>query len=121
MAREPRLTFIEETDDGEEVEHVIPSKYEVCPNCSGKGSHVNPNVDGHGISAEEFAEDEDFEEAYHRGDYDVRCEECDGQRVQLMPDWDATWAPGLKEKYEEKLEDDASYARERAIERRMGY
>jgi len=43
--------------------------------------HVNPSIDANGISAETFAEDPDFAEAYHRGDYNVPCYECDRRRV----------------------------------------
>ena len=121
MNKQEQLTFTVETDDGEDTEYVIPSKYEVCPCCDGKGSHVNRSVDGHGISSEEFAEDPDFEEAYFRGDYDVGCEECGGKRVVLMPDWEsASWKPGLKEQYQEHLDDEYAYESERAAERRMG-
>jgi hypothetical protein len=53
----------------------------VCPTCEGEGKHVNPSIDSHGISREEFDEDPDFEEAYFSGAYDVTCVECKGQRV----------------------------------------
>jgi hypothetical protein len=66
---------------GDQVEVELPGKRIVCPRCEGKGTHVNPSIDGHGISAEEFAEDPDFEESYFSGLYDVRCEECDGRNV----------------------------------------
>jgi RecJ-like exonuclease len=56
----------------------LPGKWEICPSCDGNGKHVNPAVDGHGISPEEFAEDPDFAEAYFGGVYDVRCDECGG-------------------------------------------
>lgn len=64
-----------------EFEVTLPSKFEVCPTCEGRGKHVNRNIDGNGLTREDFEEDPDFEEAYFRGDYDVSCEECDGQRV----------------------------------------
>lgn len=70
-------------DDGDEIE--LPAKYEVCPTCRGKGTHVNPAIDGHGLTREDFDEDPDFEEAYFRGDYNVPCEECKGTRVVLVP------------------------------------
>jgi hypothetical protein len=57
-------------------------RYAVCPRCEGRGSHVNPAVDGNGITAEEMDElGEDFREDYLSGVYDVRCEECGGNRV----------------------------------------
>jgi len=70
--------------DIQEVE--LPGKYEACSKCGGKGSTVNPAVDGHGISPEEFAEDPDFEEAYHAGVYDIPCPECHGKRVVPVAD-----------------------------------
>jgi len=56
-------------------------QFAVCPTCDGNGTHVNPSIDSEGISAEQFYEDPDFEEAYFSGDYDVACVECGGQRV----------------------------------------
>src|SRR5690242_11130025 len=64
----------------------LPAVAEVCDRCRGHGKHVNPNVDGHGISPEEFAEDPDFKEAYFAGRYDVRCEECRGEKVVWVID-----------------------------------
>ena len=70
-----------EDDEGEETVHQFPAVFDVCDKCSGKGKHVNPNVDGHGISKEEFDEDPDFKEAYFAGAYDITCIKCDGKRV----------------------------------------
>lgn len=61
--------------------HVLPARYEVCTTCRGKGKHVNPSIDAHGISREEFDEDPDFMEDYLSGFYDVTCYECHGKRV----------------------------------------
>lgn len=59
----------------------LPASYEVCHKCDGKGTHVNPAVDGHGISREEFDEDPEFREAYMSGVYDITCQHCEGLRV----------------------------------------
>lgn len=72
--------------DYAEVTVNLPGKYQVCSRCDGEGSIVNPSVDGNGISAEQFAEDPDFKEAYFAGAYDIRCPECNGQRVVVVPD-----------------------------------
>jgi len=56
-------------------------RFKVCPKCEGKGSHVNPSIDGNGLTYEDFENDPDFEEAYFAGNYDVECYECHGQRV----------------------------------------
>lgn len=52
------MMFTVEDDNGEEIE--IPAEYDVCGTCDGRGSHVNPSIDAHGISPEEFAEDPEF-------------------------------------------------------------
>lgn len=60
----------------------MATRFAVCPTCEGRGSIVNPAVDGNGISAEEMAElGDDFREDYLSGTYDVRCPECGGNRV----------------------------------------
>lgn len=60
---------------------LLPSKRVVCPQCDGTGKHVNPAIDGHGLSADDFAEDPDFAESYFSGVCDVRCETCNGNNV----------------------------------------
>ncbi len=79
------FTFTLENDEGEEVEHSLPAKWAVCGRCHGDGTHVNPNIDGNGITASEMEElcdrDPDFPEDYMSGMYDVPCEECHGNHV----------------------------------------
>jgi len=72
--------------EGDVVEVSLPGRYEVCPRCGGKGSIVNPAVDGNGLSDRDFEEDPDFEEAYFSGVYDIPCLECFGKKVIAMPD-----------------------------------
>lgn len=76
-----------EEDDGAPDWRGNPSKYHwaICDRCSGEGKHVNPNVDGHGLSREDFDEDPDFEEAYFAGLYDVSCSECGGAGKVKLP------------------------------------
>ena len=58
------------------------TRFAVCPRCEGRGTHVNPAVDGNGLSAEDFDElGDDFRDDYFGGVYDVACSECHGQRV----------------------------------------
>jgi hypothetical protein len=59
----------------------MKKKYMVCPVCEGEGKTVNPSIDAHGLTREDFAEDPDFAESYWRGDYDIQCRACNGQRV----------------------------------------
>jgi RecJ-like exonuclease len=69
-----------------DLEVLLPAIKEVCRKCDGSGKHVNPAVDGHGIFPEEF--DPDFAEAYFSGVYDVKCEECHGERIVMVVDTD---------------------------------
>lgn len=110
------FSFQRYASDGSSVEVTLPAVYEVCPTCRGNGTHVNPAIDGNGLSQEDFAEDEDFREAYFRGDYDVTCGECGGKRVVLVPDVGradpAVLAEYLDQKYEvEKMNAEDAYTR----------
>lgn len=116
-----------ENDDGEEIVAQLPAKYEVCYRCDGGGTHVNPNIDGHGISAEEWHNDWDEEERelYMAGAYDVSCEECNGKRVLLVVDEDAIEHASQEvkdafESYQHQARCDAEYEAECAMERRYG-
>lgn len=53
-------------------------KWIICPACRGEGKGVNPSIDAHGLTAEDFADDPDFADDYCGGTYDVCCAACDG-------------------------------------------
>jgi hypothetical protein len=72
----------------DEVEHRLPWKWEVCSVCNGEGKHVAAGVDSSGLSAEDFAEDPDFAEAYFDGAYDVECSRCKGRSTEKVIDWE---------------------------------
>ena len=60
----------------------LPSRVVVCGMCGGKGCHVNPSIDGHGITLEEMDElGPEFFEDYMGGMFDVQCYRCHGKRV----------------------------------------
>lgn len=86
------LDFEFQEDEGEEEDQYngmvkIPAHFEVCPTCHGKGKHVNPGIDSHGITQSEMDElGEDFREDYFAGHYDITCNECGGENVVLEPD-----------------------------------
>lgn len=101
-------------------EWVVPVKYEVCDTCGGKGKHVNPSIDAHGISTEEFAEDPDFADAYWRGEYDVPCNECHGLRVSLCLD-EALMSDDDLERTTRFIQAFYTNQYEAAREREMGY
>ena len=50
----------------------------ICPACKGEGTCVNPNIDSHGLSAEDFHEDPGFAEDYRNGVHDIDCPPCQG-------------------------------------------
>lgn len=110
-------------DEGEVHEVELPATYEVCERCRGEGTHVNPSIDGNGLSREDFDEDPDFEEDYFNGVYDVTCEECGGKRVVPQIDEDACKRKGLMstvEAHYEQLREKYAHERECEAERRMG-
>lgn len=118
------VSLLYEDDNGEEIEEDVefPIKFEVCHLCDGKGKHVNPAIDSHGISAWEFEDDPDFADSYMSGAYDVSCYECKGKRV--TPEIDEDYLDDeqkrnlsiLRKMEEEEIE----YAYICAAERRMG-
>lgn len=115
------LTRYDEDDDDLEVTEQLPTVWTVCGRCDGEGHHTNPAIDGHGISAEEWARDWDEEDrrAYAQGLYDVRCEVCRGKRLVAVVDREACTDEQLEAL--DELEQDLAYAAaERAAERRMG-
>jgi hypothetical protein len=101
------------------VEHVLHLKWEVCGTCNGKGTHVNPSIDAHGLTREDFDQDPDFEEEYFSGTYDVQCYECHGRTTSLTINRERT-SPGAIKMADDHFKDEASYRRECEAERRMG-
>ena len=83
---------------------ILPAKYEVCHDCDGKGKYVNPAIDGHGLSSEDFDEDPDFREDYFSGLYDVTCKSCQGRNVMLVP-----VAPESQAQVDEIIQEEAVY------------
>ena len=113
-----KFTSYDENDY--EVEYELPGKYEVCGLCHGRGTHVNPSIDSHGLTAEDFAEDPDFAEDYFGGAYDEVCNQCHGKRVETVVDRD-TCDPELLKKYDQYLDDQYDAEQERYWQQRLGY
>lgn len=109
----------EETDEMVEEEFEIPIIFEICSTCRGSGTHVNPNIDCHGLTQQDFDEDPDFREEYMGGNYDVSCYECYGKRVAPRID-EANADKEVLRKFRQRQEDERNYRRECAAERRMG-
>jgi hypothetical protein len=106
-----RFKFVGFEADGSEIEYSLPAKFEVCSRCKGSGSHVNPSVDGNGLTREDFDQDPDFAESYMRGDYDVRCSVCEGARVVPVPDL-TRWSFAQKRAYVCHLRSEREYQRD---------
>ena len=113
-------------DEGDEEEIEFPATFKVCELCNGKGTHTNPSVDSHGISAEEFAEDPEFEEAYFAGSYDVNCYRCKGDRVEpkineeYLSDKQKGQFKAFNDQQEQRVQDESYSRMEAEMERRMG-
>ncbi|RDJ35720.1 MAG: hypothetical protein DWQ19_12955 [Crenarchaeota archaeon] len=109
-----------EDENGYEIDLEIPIKWEVCPTCQGRGYHVSPGIDSHGLTAEDFASDPDFAEDYFGGKYDQTCNECDGQRVVPVAD-ELLLPQRLLMLYHAHLDAQDRYVQQRAHELKYGY
>lgn len=117
MSRPPITTV---WDEKTKQEVALPTKWEICDNCRGNGTHVNPSIDGHGISTDdECWQDDDFREGYFSGRYDVRCDNCNGSGKVQVPD-EARCTPEQLEAVHQAWRERAEYEAECAAERRMG-
>jgi len=103
----------------------LPLSFEVCGTCNGFGSHVNPDIDSHGITAEEWDRDWSYEDRdnYFSGLYDVTCYECNGNKV--VPEIVSSYLSDSQKKILEIIDNQRSSlaqdARDRCKEIEMGY
>lgn len=79
--------------DGEGCDHenctchatlAVPSRKQVCGDCEGHGTVLNPSMRYHAYTAEDLQDwdDQDREEYFKRGGiYDVTCPTCNGRNV----------------------------------------
>jgi len=105
-------------DEEYEFEAEFPATREKCDRCDGTGTHVNPSIDGNGLS-EEAQSDPEFMEDYMGGFYDVPCSECKGEKIVLVIDRERAnpkWLE-LLDAHERALWE---IEQEEAAERRMG-
>lgn len=110
----PPVLYLE---DGTEV--ALPTHWAICPVCNGEGSHVNPSIDAGGLSAEDFADDPDFAEAYMAGDYDQTCNRCRGRTTVREVDLEKLPAD-QRAAYERQLQDEANDRAEHLAEIAFG-
>ncbi len=105
LAKTPVLYFVDE--DGCDSEIKLPTKWEVCGVCSGRGTHVDPAIDCCGLSAEDFNDDPEFLDDYFNGQYDQRCNRCGGRTTIEVVDLD-DMNEVHREAYEQQLRDEAN-------------
>lgn len=118
----PQMTATYEDYDEEEGEITvtIAVRYKICETCEGRGSHVNPGIDEHGLSRDDFDEQgPEFEEDYFSGVYDVRCYDCDGERAVAIPD-ERIEPPHKVARYWQAVHDTYHMYDEEDAERRVG-
>lgn len=102
-------------DGGEPV--VLPTRFEVCPRCEGRGVH---DCWEGGMTGDEMAEQgPEFFEDYMGGMYDTRCTECEGQRVVPVVNRERV-DPDTLARYDEHMQLQAEMDAERDAERRAG-
>jgi hypothetical protein len=114
----PTIEFEIINEDGCDETYKVPGKYILCPRCRGTGRQCNPNIDGHGITAEEWNgpdwSDED-KEFYLSGGYDIDCTTCSGRTTILEVDEEACDKATLDKYFEylkQKTEDKEEYRSE---------
>ncbi len=71
----------------EEIELVLPAKWEICNACGGEGTELYGSLKGADVT-EMLREDPEFEEEYRGGRYDVACSQCHGTGKELVVDED---------------------------------
>lgn len=111
-----KKTITIEDDDGNETDHELPCKMEVCDDCEGHGFVLNESMRYHAYSSEEFMEqfdEEDREQYFTRGGiYDVVCPTCKGKNVVPVIDRETCERdPKLKEILEQWDEQEERRAR----------
>jgi len=60
------------------------ASWELCPQCRGSGSMVNPSIDSTPIGADDFERDPQLYSDYASGAFNVKCSKCNGKRVVLV-------------------------------------
>lgn len=76
-----KLILYTTDEEGYEVERELPTKFEVCGQCEGKGTSSAYLGAFSGRRLQEAREDEEFWDDYISGKLDRACETCGGKRV----------------------------------------
>jgi hypothetical protein len=118
-----QITFTHTDDDGNETEHCLPARWEICGACDGCGTDRGRSVecDGGGFTASEWSEqDDDFKDDYLSGVYDRQCTGCRGTGKVQTPDRERA-NPATLALWDEQQQFDAEMAAERRAELRYCY
>jgi len=124
-----RDSFLDEEDNlvsvDEDLEEVNKRwyhiKWVICTMCQGRGQYINPSIDSHGLTSEDFDRDPDFKDDYLSGLYNMTCELCGGRAVQ--PEFDEYYNSNAKELIEARdkfLDMLQGWDAESEMERSMG-
>lgn len=106
--------------DDDDNKITLPTRTVACWYCDGAGRISNPAIDGNGISADEWAEwDDESQDDYLSGRWDVPCPDCEGRRTVEVPD-EARCSADELARYQADLDDAAEQAAERAAELAAG-
>ena len=108
------------TDEGDEYTVLAPMKWEICCECDGEGRHSHAL--GSFTGSEWAEESPEFREDYMNGQYDRRCDHCNGTgKVQVVDEenFDRTNPAGCAAWLEQE-EADYAFRCEQDAERRMG-
>jgi DnaJ-class molecular chaperone len=118
----PLTVTIIDKKTGDEVEHIVPSKWIICPTCEGGGTDKGRSVecDGGGFTASEWNDqDPDFRQDYLAGVYDKPCEPCAGSgKVQTIDR--KLCDKKLLAQYDQDIKEEREFRAMCAAERRMG-
>lgn len=105
----------------EEYDCKLPKTIIVCRTCRGTGNHVNPSIDGNGITQSEMEElGDDFLDQYLTGFYNVTCIDCEGNNVSTIVDEDRL-DKKIKDEFLSWMESAYESEAIASAERRMGY
>lgn len=94
----------------------VRTRFEVCDQCQGSGTMVNPSIDAGGLTRDDLYDDPDFAADYFGGRFDVQCSRCKGKRVESVMVFPEELEKAVRA-WEDSLWADAAEA---AAERAMG-
>lgn len=63
-------------EDADRYAVSVTTKFELCNQCQGSGTMIDPSIDCNGLTSDDFDNDPDFESDYFNGVYNERCSAC---------------------------------------------